>query len=170
MYVLTYAGSGNEVKIISGTCSTSNAITAVVSCAVSFIIATVIGVVVHYSVVRKKSKCQKLYSLIAACKQQKHQPAPVYEDVVGQSQRIEIKENVAYDPVQPWALILRVNVFHMQLSQCSCETGPICFASPQDVNHCFCQHYDLRSWCTTMHSVQDIISLPLLDWVAVVER
>ena len=87
MYVLTYAGSGNEVNVISVTCSTSNAITAVVSCAVSFIIATVIGVVVHYAVVRKKSKCQK--------------PAPVYEDVVGQSQRIEMKENVAYGRVQP---------------------------------------------------------------------
>ena len=101
MYVLTYAGSGNEENIISGTCSTSNAITAVVSCAVSFIIATVIGVVVHYAVVRKKSNCQKLYPLIAARKQHKHQPAPVYEDVVGQSQRIEMKENVAYGPVQP---------------------------------------------------------------------
>ena len=100
-YVLTYAGSGNEVNITSVTCSTSNAITAVVSCAVSFIIAAVIGMVVHYSVVRKKSKCQKLYSLIASRKQQKHQPAPVYEDVVGQSQRIEMKENVAYGPVQP---------------------------------------------------------------------
>jgi len=75
MYVLTYAGSGNEENIISGTFSTSNAITAVVSCAVSFIITTVIGVVVHYAVVGKKSKCQKLYSLIAACKQQKHQAA-----------------------------------------------------------------------------------------------
>ena len=101
MYVLTYAGSGNEVNIISGTCSTSNAITAVVSCAVSFIITTVIGVVVHCAVVRKKSKCQKLHSLIAARKQHKQQPAPVYEDVVGQSQRIEMKENVAYGPVQP---------------------------------------------------------------------
>jgi len=87
MYVLTYAGSSNEANIISSTCSTSNAITAVVSCAVSFIITTVIGVVVHYAVVRKKSKCQK--------------PAPVYDDVVVQSQRIEMKENVAYDPVQP---------------------------------------------------------------------
>ena len=101
MYVLTYAGSGNEENIISGTCSTSNAITAVVSCAVSFIIATVIGVVVHYAVVRKKSKCHKFYSLTIAHKQQKHQPAPVYEDVVGQSHRIEMKENVAYGPVQP---------------------------------------------------------------------
>jgi len=99
--VLTYAGSGNEENIISGTCSTSNAITAVVSCAVSFIITAVIGDVVHYAVVRKKSKCRKFYSLIASHKQQKHQPAPVYEDVVGQSQRIEMKENVAYGPVQP---------------------------------------------------------------------
>ena len=60
-----------------------------------------IGIVVHYSVVRKKSKCQKLYSLIASRKQQKHQPAPVYEDVVGRAQRIKMKENVAYGPVQP---------------------------------------------------------------------
>ena len=101
MYVLTYAGSGNEANIIAGTCSTSNAITAVVSCAVQFIITTVIGVVVHYTVVRKKSKCQKFYSLIAARKQHKQQPAPVYKDVVGQSQRIEMKENHAYGPVQP---------------------------------------------------------------------
>ena len=28
------------------------------------------------------------------------QPAPVYEDIVGQSQNIELKENVAYGPVQ----------------------------------------------------------------------
>jgi len=126
MYVLTYAGSGNEVNIFSCTCSTSNAITAVVSCAVSFIITTVIGVVVHYSVVKKKSKCQKLYSLIAARKQHKQQPAPVYEDVVGQSQRIEMKEIVAYGPVQPGAWILRVNIFH------SCHSvvvklDPVCF-------------------------------------------
>ena len=132
-----YAGSSNEVNILSVTCSTSNAITAVVSCAVSFIITTVIGVVVHYSVVRKKSKCQKLHSLIASRKQHKHQPAPVYEDVVGQSQKIEITEYGAYGPVQPGAWILCVNIFH------SCHSvvvklDPICFASPQDVNHCLC--------------------------------
>ena len=28
------------------------------------------------------------------------QPAPVYEDITGQSQNIELKENVAYGPVQ----------------------------------------------------------------------
>ena len=33
-------------------------------------------------------------------KQQQQQPAPVYEDVIGQSQNIELKENVAYGPVQ----------------------------------------------------------------------
>ena len=112
MYVLMYAGSSNEVNILSVTCSTSNAITAVVSCAVSFIITTVIGDVVHYSVVRKKSKFQKLHSLIASHKQHKQQPVPVYKDVVGQSHRIEMKENVADGPVQPGAWILCVNIFH----------------------------------------------------------
>ena len=76
------------------------AITAVISCAVSFIIAALVGAVVYYCTVRKKSNCQKCYSLTTAHKQQKQQPAPVYEDVVGQSQNIELKENVAYGPVQ----------------------------------------------------------------------
>ena len=82
-------------------CSTSNVITAVVSCAVSFIIAALVGTVVHYCTVRKKCDCQKFYSLTIAHKQQKQQqPAPVYDDIVGQSQNIEMKENVAYGPVQ----------------------------------------------------------------------
>ena len=73
-------------------------ITAIVSCAVSFILGALVGAVVHYCTVRKKSNCQKFYSLTVARKQQ--QPAPVYEDIVGQSQNIELKENVAYGPVQ----------------------------------------------------------------------
>ena len=82
-------------------CSTSLAITAVVSCAVSFIIAALVGAVVHYRTVRKKCDCQKFYSLtIARKKQQQQQPAPVYDDIIGQSQNIELKENVAYGPVQ----------------------------------------------------------------------
>ena len=81
-------------------CSTSNVITAVVSCAVSFIIAALVGAVVHYCTVRKKCDCQKFYSLTIAHKRQKQQPAPVYDDIVGQAQNIELKENVAYGPVQ----------------------------------------------------------------------
>ena len=86
--------------------STSNVNTAVVSCAVSFIIAALVGAVVHYCTVRKKCDCQKFYSLTIAHKQQQQQqqqqqqPAPVYEDIVGQSQNIELIENVAYGPVQ----------------------------------------------------------------------
>ena len=63
-------------------CSTSNVITAVVSCAVSFIIAALVGAVVHYCTVRKKCDCHKLYTLTIAHKQQKQQPAPVYDDIV----------------------------------------------------------------------------------------
>ena len=85
---------------IANACSTSNVIAAVVSCAVSFIIAALVGAVVHYCTVRKKCDCQKCYSLTIARKQQQQQPAPVYEDIVGQSQNIELKENVAYGPVQ----------------------------------------------------------------------
>ena len=92
------AGSSDEGSNIIALCSTSVAITAVVSCAVSFIIGTLVGAVVYYCTVRKKSNCQKCYSLAMAPKQQ--QPAPVYEDVIGQSQNIELKENVAYGPVQ----------------------------------------------------------------------
>ena len=84
----------------STACSTSNVITAVVSCAVSFIIAALVGAVVHYCTVRKKCDCQKFYSLTIARKKQQQQPAPVYDDIVGQSQNIELKENVAYGPVQ----------------------------------------------------------------------
>jgi len=92
----------------SGSCSTSIAVTVVVSCAVSFIIAALIGTVVsvvHYCAVRKKSKCHKFYSLTIARKQQKQQLAPVYEDIVAQKRtfdpiHIELRENIAYGPVQ----------------------------------------------------------------------
>ena len=43
---------------------------------------------------------QKFYSLTIAHKKQQQQPVPVYEDIVGQPQNIELKENVAYGPVQ----------------------------------------------------------------------
>ena len=85
---------------VQGSCFTSNIITAVVSCAVSFVLGALVGAVVHYCTVKKKSNCQKCYSLTMVRKQQKQQPVPVYEDVVGQSQNIELKENVAYGPVQ----------------------------------------------------------------------
>ena len=94
-----FAGSSNDRSNISASCSTSVSITAVVSCTVSFIIGVLVGAVVHYCTVRKKCDCQKFYSLTIARKQQQQQPAPVYEDVVGQSQNIELKENVAYGPV-----------------------------------------------------------------------
>ena len=90
----------NEANNIYTSCSTSVAITAVVSCAVSFIIGALVGAVVYYCTVRKKCDCQKCYSLTMVRKQQQQQPAPVYEDVVGQPQNIELKENVAYGPVQ----------------------------------------------------------------------
>ena len=50
--------------------STNVAITA---CAVSFIIAALVGTVVHHCTVRKKCDCQKFYSLTIACKQQQQQ-------------------------------------------------------------------------------------------------
>ena len=50
--------------------STNVAITA---CAVSFIIAALVGAVVHHCTVRKKCDCQKFYSLTIACKQQQQQ-------------------------------------------------------------------------------------------------
>ena len=88
-----------------GSWSTSVAVTAVVSCAVSLIIGALVGAVVHYCAVRKKSKCHKFYSLTIARKQRKQQPAPVYEDIVAQKRtvdttHIELRENIAYGPVQ----------------------------------------------------------------------
>jgi len=75
--------------------------------AVSLITGAVIGAMMHYCAVRKKSKCQKFYSLTIGRKQQKQQPAPVYEDIAAQSQNIELKENIAYGPIQQW--IFRCN-------------------------------------------------------------
>ena len=95
--ISSYTGSTDAPSI---SYSTSIAVTAVVSCAVSFIIAALVGAVVHYCTVRKKCDCQKFYSLTIARKKQKQQLAPVYDDIVGQSQNIELKENVAYGPVQ----------------------------------------------------------------------
>ena len=95
-----FSSSTGSSDTPSASCSTSNVITAVVSCAVSFIIAALVGAMVHYCTVRKKCDCQKFYSLTIARKQQQQQPAPVYDDIVGQSQNIELKENVAYGPVQ----------------------------------------------------------------------
>jgi len=55
--------------------------------------------------VRKKSKCRKFYFPTVAHKQQKQQLAPVYEDIVAQKgtvdlTHIELRENIAYGPVQ----------------------------------------------------------------------
>ena len=69
-------------------------ITAVVSCIVSFITGALVGVVVYYCTLRKKSNSHKIYL------PKKGQQQPVYADIVGQSQNIEVKENVAYGPVQ----------------------------------------------------------------------
>jgi len=101
MHKFFSANAGN----ISDSCSTSVAVTAVVSCAVSLIIGVLVGAVVHYCTVRKKSNCQKFYYLTIAHKQQKQQPAPVYEDIVAQKgtvdpTHIELRENIAYGPVQ----------------------------------------------------------------------
>ena len=88
-------------ECVQGSYSTNVAITAVVSCAVSFIIAALVGAMVHYCTVRKKCDCQKSRHVTTARKkQQQQQPAPLYADIVGQSQNIELKENVAYGPVQ----------------------------------------------------------------------
>ena len=90
---------------ICGSCSTSVVVTAIASCAISLITGAVIGALVQYCTVRKKSKCHKFYSLTIAHKQQKQQPAPVYEDIVAQkgtvdTTHIELRENIAYGPVQ----------------------------------------------------------------------
>ena len=89
--------TGN-IDVASSSCSTSVTITAVVSCAVSFILGALVGAVVYYCTVWKKCDVQKTI----AHKQKNQQPAPVYEEVVGlsQSQNIKLKENVAYGPVQ----------------------------------------------------------------------
>ena len=79
----------------STSCSTSNAITAIVSCAVSFIIGALVGAVVYYFTVRKK-----FYSPTTARQQQQQQPAPVSKDIDDQFQTIELEENVAYGPVR----------------------------------------------------------------------
>ena len=92
--ILSYPGD-----CIQGSDSTINIVTAVTSCAVSFIIGALVGAVVHYCTVRKKSKCHKIYSMTLSHKEKKQQPAPVYEDVIP-SQSIKLKENVAYGPVQ----------------------------------------------------------------------
>jgi len=101
IYGLSSANAGSTFD----SCPTSVAITAVISCAVSFIIAALVGAVVHYCAVRKKSKCHKFYSLTIAHKQQKQQPAPMYEDIVAPKgtvdpTHIELRENIAYGPVQ----------------------------------------------------------------------
>ena len=93
--------SAGDTDVASTSCSTNVAITAVVSCAVSFILGALVGAVAHYCTVanyctvRKKSNCHSI-----SHKQQQQQPAPVYEDVIVPSQNIELKENVAYGPVQ----------------------------------------------------------------------
>ena len=97
-FILFFPSTGSS-DAPSTSCSTNTAIAVVVSCAVSFIIATLVGAVVHYCTVRKKCDCQKFYSLTIARKQQQQQPAPVYDDIVRGSQNIELKENVAYGPV-----------------------------------------------------------------------
>ena len=84
---------------VQGSCSNNNIITAVVSSTVSFIIGTLVGAVVYYCAVRKKSKCHKIYSTAISHKQKKQQPSPVCADFASQSQNIELKENVAYGPV-----------------------------------------------------------------------
>ena len=68
----------------------------------SFILGALVGAMVYYCTVRKKSKCHKLYSMAISHKQKKQQPSPspVYADFGSQSQNIELKENVAYGPVQ----------------------------------------------------------------------
>ena len=90
-----YVPSAGNTDVASTLCSTSNVITAVVSCGVSFILGALVGAVAHYCTVRKKSKCHSIFH-----KQKKQQPVPVYEDVTTPSRNIELKENVAYGPVQ----------------------------------------------------------------------
>jgi len=73
--------------------SASVAVITVIPSVVSFIIGALVGAVVYYCV-------QKCYYLTTAHKEQKQVPAPVYEDIIGQTQNIELKQNVAYGPVQ----------------------------------------------------------------------
>ena len=91
-----FVPSTGNTDVASISCSTSVAIAAVVSCAVSFILGALVGAVMYYCTVRKKCDVQKAI----AHKQKNQQPAPVYEEVIGQSQNIKLKENVAYGPVQ----------------------------------------------------------------------
>ena len=86
--------STGSTDVPSTSCSTSNVITAVVSCAGSFIIGALVGAVVYHCTVRKK-----FYSLKIARKQHQQQPAPVSKDIVGQFQNVELEENVAYGHV-----------------------------------------------------------------------
>ena len=90
-----------DTETATTSCSTDIAISVVISGAISFIVAALVGTVVHCCAVKKKPKCQKLYTLtIGRKQQQKQQPAPVYDDIVSQSPNIEMEENVAYGPVQ----------------------------------------------------------------------
>ena len=113
---------------VPSSCSTSNAITAVASCVVSLITGALVGALVHYCAVRKKSKCHKFYSLTITRKQQKQQPAPVYDDIVAQkgtvdSTHIELRENIAYVPVQNWVNFYCKSVCHTEYV--STRTVPI---------------------------------------------
>ena len=82
-----------------GSDSAINFVTAVVSCAVSFLLGALVSAVVYYCTVGKKSNCHKVYSMAISHKEKKQQPAPVYEYVIVPSQTIQLKENVAYGPV-----------------------------------------------------------------------
>ena len=88
-----FVPSTGNTDVASSSCSTNVAITASVSCAVSFITGALVGAVVYYCTVRKK------WPESRKSKSQKKRPAPVYEDVIP-SQSIKLKENVAYGPVQ----------------------------------------------------------------------
>ena len=79
---------------VQGSDSTINIVTAVVSCAVSFILGALVGAVVHYCTVRKKSNCHKIIQQAAEAT-----AGAVNEDVIVPSQNIKLKENVAYGPV-----------------------------------------------------------------------
>ena len=75
------------------TCPTSIAITAVVSCAVSFITGALVSVVMQNCKFKNFYSIKKTQKQQKEQKQQEQQPVPEYEEV------IELKENAAYGPV-----------------------------------------------------------------------
>ena len=78
----------------------SVAITAVVSCAVSFITRVLHGWCCGVLLYCEEEIQLSEVLLSDSARKQQQQSVPVYEGVIGQFQNIELKENVIYGPVQ----------------------------------------------------------------------